>query len=88
MMVTTKQGATPQTIANERQVSFMNKTRIFLYVLLVIGLIFEAISIVQSFTKNIPMDWASAGVFFAVLTVALDSTERRDKKQEIATEAK
>ena len=81
MMVTTKQGATPQTKANERQVSFMNKTRIFLYVLLVVGLIFEAISIVQSFTKNIPMDWSSAGVFFAVLTVALDSTERREKKQ-------
>ena len=81
MMVTTKQGATPQTKANERQVSVMNKTRIFLYVLLVIGLIFEAISIVQSFTKNIPMDWSSAGIFFAVLTVALDSTERREKKQ-------
>ena len=59
----------------------MNKTKIFLYALLVIGLVFEAISIVQSFTKNIPMDWASAGVFFAVLTVALDSTERREKKQ-------
>ena len=59
----------------------MNKTKIFLYALLVIGLIFEAVSIVQSFTKNIPMDWASAGVFFAVLTVALDSTERREKKQ-------
>ncbi|MBQ2099725.1 MAG: hypothetical protein II477_01485 [Lachnospiraceae bacterium] len=59
----------------------MNKTKVFLYALLVIGLIFEAISIVQSFTKNIPMDWASAGVFFAVLTVALDSTERREKKQ-------
>lgn len=41
----------------------MNKTKVFLYVLLVIGLIFEAISIVQSFTKNIPMDWASAGIF-------------------------
>ena len=88
MMVTTKQGATPQTIANERQVSFMNKTRIFLYVLLVIGLIFETISIVQSFTKNIPMDWASAGVFFAVLTVALDSAERKEKKQKNAAEAK
>ena len=59
----------------------MNKTKVFLYALLVIGLIFEAISIVQSFTKNIPMDWASAGVFFAVLTGALDSTERREKKQ-------
>lgn len=59
----------------------MNKTKVFLYALLVIGLIFEVISIVQSFTKNIPMDWASAGVFFAVLTVALDSTERREKKQ-------
>ena len=87
-MVTTKQGATPQTKANERQVYVMNKTRVFLYVLLVVGLIFEAISIVQSFTKNIPMDWSSAGVFFAVLTVALDSTERREKKQENAVNAK
>ena len=66
----------------------MNKTKVFLYALLVIGLIFEAISIVQSFTKNIPMDWSSAGIFFAVLTVALDSTERKEKKKEIATEAK
>ena len=55
---------------------------LFLYVLLVIGLILEAISIVQSFTKNIPMDWASAGVFFAVLTVALDGAEKKEKKQE------
>ena len=60
----------------------MNKTKIFLYALLVIGLIFEAISIVQSFTKNIPMDWASAGIFFAVLTVALDGAEKKEKKQE------
>ena len=65
----------------------MNKTKVFLYTLLVIGLIFEAISIVQSFTKNIPMDWSSAGIFFAVLTVALDSTERKEKKKEIVTEA-
>ena len=64
----------------------MNKTRIFLYALLVIGLIFEAISIVQSFTKNIPMDWASAGMFFAVLTVALSSTENKEKKQENTAE--
>ena len=88
MMVTTKQGATPQTKANERQVSFMNKTRVFLYVLLVVGLIFEAISIVQSFTKNIPMDWSSAGVFFAVLTVALSCTEKKEKKQENAVNVK
>lgn len=60
----------------------MNKTKVFLYALLVIGLIFEVISIVQSFTKNIPMDWASAGVFFAVLTVALDGAEKKEKKQE------
>jgi len=60
----------------------MNKTRVFLYALLVIGLVFEAISIVQSFSKNIPMDWASAGTFFAVLTVALSSTEKKEKKQE------
>ncbi len=60
----------------------MNKTKVFLYALLVIGLIFEAVSIVQSFTKNIPMDWASAGVFFAVLTVALDGAEKKEKKQE------
>ena len=60
----------------------MNKTKVFLYALLVIGLIFETISIVQSFTKNIPMDWASAGVFFAVLTVALDGAEKKEKKQE------
>ena len=60
----------------------MNKTKFFLYALLVIGLIFEAVSIVQSFTKNIPMDWASAGVFFAVLTVALDGAEKKEKKQE------
>ena len=59
----------------------MNKTKVFLYALLVIGLIFEVISIVQSFTKNIPMDWASAGVFFAVLTVALDGAEKKEKKQ-------
>ena len=87
MMVTTKQGATPQTKANERQVSVMNKTRIFLYALLVIGLIFEAISIVQSFTKSIPMDWSSAGVFFAVLTVALSSTETKEKKQDKTSKA-
>ena len=60
----------------------MNKTKIFLYALLVIGLVFEAISIVQSFTKNIPMDWSSAGVFFAVLTVALSSNEKKGKKPE------
>ena len=66
----------------------MNKTRIFLYVLLVIGLIFEAISIVQSFTKNIPMDWSSAGMIFAVLTVALSCTEKKEKKQENVAEAK
>ena len=66
----------------------MNKTKVFLYALLVIGLIFEATSIVQSFTKNIPMDWSSAGVFFAVLTVAISSAEKEEKKQKDATDTR
>jgi len=64
----------------ERQVFIMNKTKVILYALLVIGLVFEVISIIQSFTKNIPMDWSSAGVFFAVLTVALSSAEKKEKE--------
>jgi len=79
MMSTTKQGQTSKP-KMERQVFIMNKTKVILYALLVIGLVFEVISIVQSFTKNIPMDWSSAGVFFAVLTVALSSAEKKEKE--------
>ena len=59
----------------------MKKTKVFLYVLLVIGLICMGISVVQSFTKGLPVDWGSAGCFFAALTVALSSAETKAKTQ-------
>ncbi|MCR5127425.1 MAG: hypothetical protein K6B69_04900 [Lachnospiraceae bacterium] len=59
----------------------MNKTKVFLYVLLVLGLVCLGISVVQSITKGMPVDWSSAGVFFAVLTVALSSVESKEQKK-------
>ena len=61
-------------------------TRIFLYSLVLFGIVGLAISIVQYFVKGISIDWTTSTLFFAVITCALaaeaTAKEKKAKKKE------
>jgi hypothetical protein len=61
-------------------------TRIFLYSLVLFGIVGLVISIVQYFVKGISIDWTSSTLFFAVITCALaaeaTAKEKKAKKKE------
>ncbi len=58
----------------------MKKTKMVLIAILVFTLIGLGISIVQSFTKGIPVEWMPAGMIFAVLACAFEDLEKKEEK--------
>lgn len=59
----------------------MKKTTIVLIVILVIAIICEVISLVQSFTKGIPVDWFAFTAVFASLACAFSAIASKNKKE-------
>lgn len=58
----------------------MKKTTIVLIVVLVLAIVCEVISIVQSFTKGIPVDWFGFAAVMAALACAFAAIASKNKK--------
>ena len=58
----------------------MKKTTIALYIILVIAVICSAISIIQSFTKGIQVDWFAMTAIFSSLAVGFSAVDNKKKE--------
>ncbi len=59
----------------------ISKTTICLYIILVIAIICSVISIIQSFTKNIPVDWSAMTLVYCFLAISFSTIEEKKKNQ-------
>lgn len=71
---------TKQTHKTKENKIMKKGTLIALYIILALTLLGEGISIVQHFTKGLPIDWAGFGVVCAALTCAFACVETKSKK--------